>query len=81
MHELGHCFDLAHTPKGIMGRGFDDMNRVWTMWRKPSSLEKDLIAESVKPGQVLENDLQYKQYDFYKADNCGTVARVCLMDC
>ena len=50
MHELGHCFDLAHTPKGIMGRGFDDMNCVWTMWRKPSSLEKDLIAESVKPG-------------------------------
>ena len=50
MHELGHCFDLAHTPKGIMGRGFDDMNCVWTMWRKPSSLEKDLKAESVKPG-------------------------------
>lgn len=50
MHELGHCFDLAHTPKGIMGRGFDDMNRVWTMWRTPSSLEKDQIAESVTPG-------------------------------
>lgn len=56
MHELGHCFDLAHTPKGIMGRGFDDMNSVWTMWRKPSSLEKDLIAESVKLGKLLEND-------------------------
>lgn len=26
LHELGHCFDLMHTPEGIMGRGFDDMN-------------------------------------------------------
>ena len=37
MHELGHCFDLAHTPKGIMGRGFDDMNCVFTMWKIPPS--------------------------------------------
>lgn len=42
MHELGHCFDLAHTPKGIMGRGFDDMNAVWTMWRRPPSEQNDL---------------------------------------
>ena len=26
MHELGHTFNLPHTPSGIMGRGFDDMN-------------------------------------------------------
>ncbi|XP_065663758.1 uncharacterized protein LOC100199415 [Hydra vulgaris] len=26
IHELGHCFDLAHTPSGIMARGHDDMN-------------------------------------------------------
>ena len=26
IHELGHCFDLAHTPHGIMSRGHDDMN-------------------------------------------------------
>ncbi|EDO47397.1 predicted protein [Nematostella vectensis] len=31
MHELGHCFDLAHTPAGIMGRGFDDINLVFTL--------------------------------------------------
>lgn len=42
MHELGHCFDLAHTPKGIMSRGFDHMNSVWTMWRRPPSLQRDL---------------------------------------
>ncbi|XP_068678882.1 uncharacterized protein [Montipora foliosa] len=43
MHELGHCFDLAHTPKGIMSRGFDDMNAVWTLWRKPPSVQDDLL--------------------------------------
>ena len=50
IHELGHCFDLAHTPKGIMGRGFDDMNSVFTMWRKPPPSGKDIavIAKSGK---------------------------------
>lgn len=43
IHELGHCFDLAHTPKGIMARGFDDMNCVFTMWRQPISPEKDTV--------------------------------------
>ena len=27
LHELGHCFDLMHSPQGIMSRGFDDMNK------------------------------------------------------
>lgn len=35
MHELGHCFDLAHTPGGIMGRGFDDFNCVFSLWKTP----------------------------------------------
>lgn len=35
MHELGHCFDLAHTPSGIMGRGFDDFNCVFSLWKNP----------------------------------------------
>lgn len=29
-HELGHTFDLGHTPDGIMGRGFDNVNLVFT---------------------------------------------------
>ncbi|XP_031551520.1 uncharacterized protein LOC116288818 [Actinia tenebrosa] len=41
MHELGHCFDLAHTPKGIMGRGFDDFNCVFTLWRNPPQHQVD----------------------------------------
>ncbi|KXJ14794.1 uncharacterized protein LOC110238383 [Exaiptasia diaphana] len=38
MHELGHCFDLAHTPNGIMGRGFDDFNCVFSLWKNPPPL-------------------------------------------
>lgn len=33
LHELGHTFDLAHTPSGIMARGFDDLNKVFTVQR------------------------------------------------
>ena len=29
LHELGHTFDLAHTPTGIMSRGFDDIYRTF----------------------------------------------------
>ena len=33
LHELGHTFDLAHTPSGIMARGFDDINKVFIVQR------------------------------------------------
>lgn len=36
LHELGHTFDLAHTPSGIMARGFDDINRLFTVQRHSS---------------------------------------------
>ncbi|ELT86967.1 hypothetical protein CAPTEDRAFT_95709 [Capitella teleta] len=29
LHELGHTLDLAHTPTGVMARGFDDLYRVF----------------------------------------------------
>lgn len=29
LHELGHTFDLGHTREGIMGRGFDNIDRVF----------------------------------------------------
>jgi len=35
MHELGHTFNLPHTPSGIMGRGFDDMNIFFVGKREP----------------------------------------------
>uniref|UniRef100_A0A5K3EQP5 Zinc metalloproteinase YIL108W n=1 Tax=Mesocestoides corti TaxID=53468 RepID=A0A5K3EQP5_MESCO len=28
LHELGHCFDLDHSPEGIMRRGGDDLNLI-----------------------------------------------------
>lgn len=58
MHELGHCFDLAHTPKGIMGRGFDDMNAVWTMWRRPPSEQNDLQLPGEKALEINEEASQ-----------------------
>lgn len=30
IHEIGHSLDLAHTPRGIMARGHDDMNYFFT---------------------------------------------------
>lgn len=68
IHELGHCFDLAHTPKGIMGRGFDDMNSVFTMWRHPPPSGEDIavIAESGKSNIsgscILKAPLHVNQY-------------------
>ncbi|XP_053625386.1 uncharacterized protein LOC128683615 [Plodia interpunctella] len=40
-HELGHTFDLGHTKDGIMGRGFDNIDRVFTVGDKRSSMVKD----------------------------------------
>jgi len=34
LHELGHTFGLDHTPTGIMSRGFDNFNRLFTL-REP----------------------------------------------
>lgn len=31
LHELCHTFDLGHTKDGIMGRGFDNINRVFSV--------------------------------------------------
>lgn len=30
LHELCHTFDLGHTKTGVMGRGFDDIYKVFT---------------------------------------------------
>jgi hypothetical protein len=38
LHELGHCFDLGHSPTGVMSRGFDDLDLYLTLCsRKPVS--------------------------------------------
>ncbi|XP_068629945.1 uncharacterized protein [Battus philenor] len=51
-HELGHTFDLGHTKDGIMGRGFDNIDRVFLVGEKRSSLTKDNMNNfSGKPVQ------------------------------
>ena len=39
LHELGHTFDLAHTPSGIMARGFDDLHKVFIVQRSERTNE------------------------------------------
>lgn len=42
LHELGHTFDLAHTPTGIMSRGFDDIYR--TFLAQPMAVSRESLS-------------------------------------
>ncbi|XP_063377956.1 uncharacterized protein LOC134665079 [Cydia fagiglandana] len=57
-HELGHTFDLGHTKDGIMGRGFDHLDRVFTVGEKKSVLSKDNMNNFGKPVQHSTVSLQ-----------------------
>lgn len=58
-HELGHTFDLGHTKDGIMGRGFDNLDRVFTVGDKKSTNIKDSMNNfSGKPVQHSTVSLQ-----------------------
>lgn len=58
-HELGHTFDLGHTKDGIMGRGFDNIDRVFVVGERRSSLIKDNMNNySGKPVQHSTVSLQ-----------------------
>ncbi|PSN33861.1 hypothetical protein C0J52_18854 [Blattella germanica] len=46
-HELGHTFDLGHTPDGIMGRDFDNINLVFTVERNRVCGKKEPAQHSV----------------------------------
>ncbi|XP_016992321.2 uncharacterized protein [Drosophila takahashii] len=45
-HELGHCFDLGHTGDGVMGQGFDYLNRVLTVDQPTEHLPQRIIEAS-----------------------------------
>ncbi|KAH8308479.1 hypothetical protein KR044_005445 [Drosophila immigrans] len=45
-HELGHCFDLGHTQEGVMGHGFDYLNRVLTVDQLTEHLPQRIVASS-----------------------------------
>ncbi|ALC49276.1 CG6294, partial [Drosophila busckii] len=42
-HELGHCFDLGHTLDGVMGQGFDFLNRVLTVDQPTEHLPQRIV--------------------------------------
>ncbi|XP_017871236.1 PREDICTED: uncharacterized protein LOC108619244 [Drosophila arizonae] len=43
-HELGHCFDLGHTLEGVMGHGFDYLNRVLTVDQPTEHLPQRMVS-------------------------------------
>lgn len=43
-HELGHIFDLGHTQNGIMGTGFDFINRVFTLNTATEHLPERIVV-------------------------------------
>ncbi|XP_017146641.1 uncharacterized protein LOC108158654 [Drosophila miranda] len=45
-HELGHCFDLGHTLNGVMGQGFDYLNRVLTVDQVTEHLPQRIVDQS-----------------------------------
>ncbi|XP_037026861.1 uncharacterized protein LOC119067813 [Bradysia coprophila] len=44
-HEIGHIFDLGHTQSGIMGNGFDFVNRVFTVTNQTQELPKRVTSK------------------------------------
>jgi hypothetical protein len=49
LHELCHTFDLGHTQKGIMGRGFDDICKVF------------LCNKQTSPGKMYQNSIKFDE--------------------
>lgn len=43
IHELGHCFDLAHTENGLMGNDFDYINRFFLSENLTEILPKRIV--------------------------------------
>lgn len=48
LHELGHTFGLGHSESGIMARGFDDMNRLFSVY--------EINARSPANGYIRNRD-------------------------
>lgn len=47
VHEIGHTFDLGHTKDGVMGNGFDYINRVFTIDNLTEHLPERVIQLTV----------------------------------
>ncbi|KAH8281170.1 hypothetical protein KR018_001432 [Drosophila ironensis] len=51
-HELGHCFDLGHTGEGVMGQGFDYLNRVLTVDQPTEHLPQRIVGAEQAGGSA-----------------------------
>lgn len=63
IHELGHCFDLPHTPHGIMCRGHDDMNCFYTVVEPFSDRNRPVLAKN----SSLDDTGKYKGAHWHRA--------------
>ncbi|XP_064546593.1 uncharacterized protein LOC135434116 [Drosophila montana] len=52
-HELGHCFDLGHTLEGVMGQGFDYLNRVLTVDQPTEHLPQRIVSTTTDAATSL----------------------------
>ncbi|VDO04887.1 unnamed protein product [Rodentolepis nana] len=64
LHELGHCFDLDHTPRGIMRRGGDDLNLVLAF--PPPINGSPLCLKGVTTNLRGLSIFRYKEVTFYE---------------
>lgn len=55
LHELGHTFDLGHTKDGIMGRGFDNIDRVFLVGEKRNIACKENNNLSITSGKPVQH--------------------------
>ncbi|CAG5127577.1 unnamed protein product, partial [Candidula unifasciata] len=67
LHELGHTFDLAHTPSGIMARGFDDLHKICTVPDRSYIVQPPLVVgveSGFKPATLPTTlNVSVKNYD------------------
>lgn len=73
LHELYHTFDLGHTSTGIMGRGFDNIQQVFTVNQESSSqdisktfhsnIEFKEEFESEKLSERLQKENKRKEFN------------------
>ena len=65
LHEIGHLFDLDHTDRGIMGRGFDDV-MCWVLMREPG-------CQSIHPSPSELEEQWWLQWAGAKFDEASLV--------
>lgn len=55
-HEIGHIFDLGHSQNGIMGSGFDFVNRVFTVINQTEDLPNRMTTSTAPSNQNIPHD-------------------------